>query len=66
MHDLDVKRLLNKMMAFEAVLGALSNDKDRFFLAFNNNKVIGSGSDENEVSESQQESDYIVPFTEID
>ena len=62
--ETDLKRLLNKINAFEALLGAISNDKDRFFLAFNSNRVIGSDSDVHKISSSEIESDYIVPFAE--
>ena len=47
-------------------MGALSNDKDRFFLQFNKNRVIGSGSDESEMSISEQESDHVVPISNIE
>ena len=40
--ELDLKRLLNRLNAFEALLGAMADDKDRFFLAFNKHLVIES------------------------
>ena len=62
--ETDIKRLLNKITAFESVLGAISNDKDRFFLAFNRKRLIGSGSDLSSHSDIS-DTEYMIPFDSI-
>ena len=56
--ELDLKRLLNRLNAFEALLGAMADDKDRLFLAFNKHLVISSG--EEGGSMSSDNNDYFL------
>ena len=49
-------------MTFEALIGAFTDEQERFLLAFNSNRVIESEGDEQEISNSELESDYVVPF----
>ena len=49
-------------MTFEALIGAFTDEQERFLLAFNRNRVIESEGDEQEISNSELESDYVVPF----
>ena len=55
--------MLNRLNAFEALLGAMADDKDRFFLAFNKHLVISSGE---EGSLSSDHNDYIVNVGKTD